>query len=79
MHVSRKPGFPQTSRLWMVLIFIANIKGTMIRLYIKKKKKEKKIFFAQERRGCPLKVVDKNTLEFRYYSTCLQKTIQWSI
>ncbi len=49
--VSKKPGFSETSRPGTVLIFIAHLEGTLMDLYMKLKKIEKKIFFAWERGG----------------------------
>ncbi len=53
--VSKKPGFSETSRPGTVLIFIAHLEGTLMDLYMKLKKIEKKIFFAWERGGVPLR------------------------
>jgi len=43
----------------MVLVFIANLEGTLIHLNIKKKENPKKKFLAWERGGCPLKCLEK--------------------
>jgi hypothetical protein len=44
IYVSKKPGFLETSRPWMVLIFTTHIEGMLIHLYITKKKTKKRIF-----------------------------------
>ena len=52
--VSKNPGFSETSRPWMILIFTAHIEGTLIHLYMKKNTNRKKKKFWLRKGGVPL-------------------------